>query len=159
MDRNYFLSYSQIVFLLLLSTIGKLNARVISSTGGESELLHYTDIKDTDQYPYVSDTFLQKSVVCGTNHHTENGDPQYNLFKYSLQNNFPIVNDWDFFLLTMTHIKSVFVWNKWRAISSDDYTEVLDIVKKVNRFYISSVKLIDGFKFIIKIPDKLNIIS
>lgn len=163
MDRNYFLSYSQVALILLLSIIGKLNGRIISSAVGRSELMRCTDIKDTDHSPYLSDTFSQKTVigaVCGSHHHTEkNDDFQYTVFEHSLQSNLPIANDRDFFLLSAKKINFVSVCNKWRKVNFAGHTDVLNVVKKVKRFYINSVKLIDGFKFIIKIPDKLNVIS
>ncbi len=159
MDRNYFLSYGQIAFLLLLSAIGKLNARIISAAESNFEWLRYTDIKDTDCYPYLSYTFPQDiggSVVCGSNHHTENDDDsQDTVFGHSLQSNFPIANDYNFFLLSMKDLKSVFSLNKWRALNSAGHTEALRVIKQVKWFSINSAKLIDGFKFIIKIPDKL----
>lgn len=163
MDRNYFLSYSQVALILLLSIIGKLNTSVISSAVGRSELLRWTDIKDTDHSLYFSDTFSQKTVstaVCSPNHHTEkNDDFQYIVFNQSLQSNLPIANDRGFFLRSTKDLKFVSVWNKWRIVNFGDHIDALNVAKKVKRFYINSVKLIDGFKFIIKIPDKLNVIS
>lgn len=163
LDRNYFLSYGQIAFLLLLSAIGKLNARIISAAECKSELLRYTDIKDTDCYPYLSCSFLQdtaSSVVCRSHHHVEDhGDSQDTVSGHSLHDNFPIATDYNFFLLPMKDFNSVFPLNKWRALNSVGHTEALSVIKQVKRFSINSAKLIDGFKFIIKIPDKLMIAS
>ncbi|WP_160135978.1 hypothetical protein [Chryseobacterium sp. c4a] len=163
MDRNYFLSYGQIAFLLLLSAIGKLNARIISATESKFELLRYTDIKDTDCYPYLSYSFLQDTVssaVYDFRHHIENhGDSQDTVFGNSLHDNFPIVTDYNFFLLPMKDLRSVFPLNKWRVLHSVGHIEVLSVIKQVKRFSINSARLIDGFKFIIKIPDKLMIAS
>lgn len=161
MDRNYFLSYGQIAFLLLLSAIGKLNARIISAAESKFELLHYTDIKDTDCYPYLSYSFSQDtagSVVCGPNHHIENhDDSQDTVLGHSLHGSIPIASNYSFFLLSMKDLKSVFPLNKWRTLNSAGHTEALRVIKQVKEFAINSVKLIDGFKFIIKIPDKLII--
>ncbi|WP_347217947.1 hypothetical protein [Chryseobacterium sp.] len=127
---------------------------------GKAEWLHYTDIKDSDLYPYLSDTFSQKpvsSLVCGADHHTErSGDSQFTIFENSLQSNSPTANDCNFFLLPIKDLKSVSVWNKWRVLSFAGHTDALIVIKQAKRFYFSSVKLIDGFKFIIKIPDKLS---
>lgn len=159
MDRNYFLSYGQIAFLLLLSAIGKLNASIVSATEGKHELLYYVDRADTDFYPNLSDTFSQKlisSLECGSYHLSNSNDYfSYTVFENSLQNHLPIFIDPDFFL-PMKDLKSVSVWNKWRILSAVGNTDVLSIIKPVKKFSTNSVKLIDGFKFIIKIPDKLT---
>ncbi|BAP33471.1 uncharacterized protein CHSO_4434 [Chryseobacterium sp. StRB126] len=138
--------------------IGKLNANIISLQVGKTDLLHYTDINDTDLYPYLFDTSSQElmsSLECSVYHHTNmNDDSPHTAFENSLQSNVPIVNDRNYFLLSMKGFKSIFVWNKWRMVNFAVHTDVLDIIKQVKRFYVNSVKLIDGFKFIIKIPDK-----
>lgn len=160
MDRNYFLSYGQIAFLLLLSAIGKLNASIISATESKHELLYYADIADTDFHPDLSDSFSQElmsSLKYDSCHHSNDDDGfPYIAFENSLQNNLPIFIDPDFFLLPMKDLKSISVWNKWRIVSSVGNTNVLGIIKPVKKFCINAVKLIDGFKFIIKIPDKLT---
>ncbi|MBP2616937.1 hypothetical protein [Chryseobacterium jejuense] len=159
LDRNYFLSYGQIAFLLLLSAIGKLNTNIMFVEVGKTELLHYTDINNTDLYPYLFGAFSQElvsSLECSVYHHANiNDDFPHTAFENSLQSNVPIVNGKNYFLLSMSELKSIFVWNKWRVVSFAVHTDVLGIIKQVKRFYINSVKLIDGFKFIIKIPDKL----
>ncbi|WP_250253795.1 hypothetical protein [Chryseobacterium sp. Marseille-Q3244] len=159
MDRNYILSYGQIAFLLLLLTIGKLNARIISATMGMSELLHCTDKKDTELYPHLYDAFSQEplsSVKCRPLHVKINADSQPIFLEHSLQSNLPMVNDRNFFLLPIKNLKSISVEYKWRIFNAAVHTEGLSIVEHIKNFYINSVKLIDGFKFIIKIPDKLN---
>ncbi|MGE8554697.1 MAG: hypothetical protein ACN6OB_12325 [Chryseobacterium jejuense] len=127
------------------------------------ESLHYTDSNDTNLYPYLSDTSSQELVSplgYSVYYHTRSIDDfQYIAFENSLQSNVPMVNDRDSFLLPMKDLKSISVLNKWRIINFAGHTDVLDIIKQVKRFYVNSVKLIDGFKFIIKIPDKLMSIS
>ncbi|PTT35047.1 hypothetical protein DBR28_12820 [Chryseobacterium sp. HMWF028] len=66
----------------------------------------------------------------------------------------------DFFNKTNTQlffhrdIKLVAIWNKW-SYSSLNYRENIFLAfEKTKKFYTNSIKLIDGFKFIIKIPDK-----
>lgn len=50
--------------------------------------------------------------------------------------------------------KLVAISNKW-SYSYQQYTEnVCPIFKGIKKFYSNSIKLVDGFKFIIKIPDK-----
>ncbi|WP_336964151.1 hypothetical protein [Chryseobacterium contaminans] len=160
MDRNYFLSYGQIVFLLLLSAIGKLNASIISATVNEPELLCHNDAADTDLYPYLSGIFSQKLVssldYMNSHHINYSDDVSYVAFENSLQNGLPVVNDKDFFLLPMKDLESIPTWHKWRSLSFAGQIDILSIIRQIKRFYISSVKLIDGFKFIIKIPDKLT---
>ncbi|WP_139166151.1 hypothetical protein [Chryseobacterium jejuense] len=123
------------------------------------QLLHYTDSNDTNLYPYLSDTFSQELVSplgFSVYRHTNiNDDFQYLAVENALQGNVPIVNDRDYFLLPVKDLKSISVLNKWRIINFADHSDVLGVIKQVKRFYVNSVKLIDGFKFIIKIPDKL----
>lgn len=163
MDRNYFLSYSQIVFLLLLSAVGKLNAKIISTTMSKSELVLHQDINATDLYLYLSDAFSKKSVNtvgCISHHHTiVNDDSHSAVFEHSLHKNFPVVSDQTFFLLSLQNLKSVAVWNKWRILSATGHIGVLSIFTQIKKFYINSIKLVDGFKFVIKIPDKCINIS
>lgn len=159
MDRNYFLSYSQIAILLLLSAIGKLNASIISPTVNRYELPHCKDIQNTQASPFLSHTLSQELTSCleyQSYHHINNSDDSpCTAFKNFLQSNIPIANDKDFFLLPMKDLDSISVWKKWRTLSAFGGADLQGIIKQVKCFYINSVKLIDGFKFIVKIPDKL----
>lgn len=159
MDRNYFLSYGQIVFLLLLSAIGRLNVSIISSIVGKTTLLHHTDIKNTDPYSSFSDTLSQRpaiSVRCNPYHYADANcnNLLHTVCEKYLQGNMPIVNGQDSFLLPI--MKSISVGYKWNIPGSLDYAHILNIIKLLKK-YIISVRLIDGFKFIIKIHDKLTI--
>lgn len=156
MDRNYFLSYGQIAFLLLLSAIGKLNARIISGTVGKSELRHYTDINGSDFNLHLSDTFSLELKNPVKDHHVKiSNDDQPAVFSF-IQDRLSIEKGKDTVLISMKSVKYVFVWSKGRVLSSAAHEELLGIIKQVKRFGISSVKWVDGFKFIIKIPDKLT---
>lgn len=145
-----------------MSAIGKLNARIISGTVGKPELSHYTDMIDSDFYPHLSDIRsqeLSRFVEYKVCHHTKfYGDHRYNVLEHSLQSNLPIANDRDFFLLFMKDLKSILVWKNWRMLSSVAHVDILNVIRPIKIFYVNSVKLGDGFKFIIKIPDKLTII-
>lgn len=129
---------------------------------GMSELLYYTDTTDTELYPHLYDTFSQESLSSVKYRHHEvkiNAHSQPIFLEHSLQSHLPTVNDWNFFLLPMKDLKSISVGNKWRIFNAGVHADVFNIVKQVKRFYVNSVKLIDGFQFIIKIPDKLNTVS
>ncbi|MEJ5105818.1 hypothetical protein [Chryseobacterium sp. MYb328] len=159
MDRNYFLSYGQIAFLLLLSTIGRLNARIISSTVSKPELFHRADITDSDFYLHLSDIFSQKSinsVSCRSAHHLKIND---NFQDAVLPGNIPFVNDQNFVLFSVKNLKFTSDWNKWRWANPVHHTNPVAIFEMVKTFDMNSFKLVDGFKFIIKIPDKLTVIT
>lgn len=158
MDRNYFLSYSQIAFLLLMSAIGKLNTRFVSVTmGSKFELLHYTDINKTGSHQLMENKKIQKNVNGKSYHHTKDDHTsQYIIFhNRTLQNNPPIINDKDFFLFSVENMKFISVQYKWREHYLSDNENTRMVFEKVKKFIINSFKLIDGFKCIIKIPDKL----
>ncbi|MEG0926455.1 hypothetical protein [Chryseobacterium sp.] len=157
MDRNYFLSYSQIAFLLLISAIGKLNTQFVSVTISKSELLHYTDINKTGSYQLTENKEIQKNMNVKPYHHTEDDDTfQYTEFHHpTLQNNSPIINDKDFFLFSVENMKFISIQYKWKEQYSGDSENTKDAFEKVKKFTFNSFKLIDGFRCIIKIPDKL----
>lgn len=130
---------------------------MISTTVYNPELQHQRDINESDLYPHLSDIFSQgqtSSLTYGSHHHKNIDDFPHTAVKNPLQNNLPIINDQDFFLLPMKDLESISIWNKWRLLNSVGYTGGVSIAKQLKKFYINSVKLIDGFKFIIKIPDK-----
>lgn len=155
MDRNYFLSYGQIAFLLLLSAIGKLNARIISGTVSKDELPHYTDINGPDLNLHLSDTFSLEFKNPVKDHHVKiSNDDQSAVFS-CIQDRLSIGKGKDTVLISVQSVKSVFVWSKWRTLSSAAHEDLLGFIKQVSRFWISSAKWVDGFEFIIKIPDKL----
>lgn len=151
MDRNYFLSYGHIAFLLLLSTIGKFNTGFISAAVGNTELLHYTGVNTTDLH---SHTYLQESIQDTNILQTDNG----RFYNHILQCNVPILRDRDFISCDINGFELISVW-KTRIQHAEYFGSTVLIFAKIKRFYINSFKLIDGFKFIIKIPDKLTTLS
>ncbi|MGE8434893.1 hypothetical protein [Chryseobacterium joostei] len=157
MDRNYFLSYGQIAFLLLISAMGNLNTGFVSVTIGKSELLHYIDINKTGSHQPMENENIQKNVNDSSYHHAKENDTfQYIVFHNRiLQNNPPIINDKDFFLFSVENMKFISVQYKWREqyLHGNENTRV--VFERVKKFSINSFKLIDGFRCIIKIPDKL----
>lgn len=101
MDRNYFLSYGQIAFLLLLSAIGKLNARIISGTVGKSELQHYTDINGSDFNLHLSATFSLELKNPVKDHHVKiSNDDQPAVFSF-IQDRLSIEKGKDTVLISM----------------------------------------------------------
>lgn len=157
MDRNYFLSYSQIAFLLLLSAVGKLNTRFVSVTVSKFELLHYIDINNTVSHHPVENIKIQKDVNSKSYHHKkDDGLFKYTVFRNNtLLNNLPNINDKDFFLFSAEKMKFISWQKKWRESYLDDKEKTETVFERVKKFNINSFTLIDGFRCIIKIPDKL----
>lgn len=167
MDRNYFLSYSQIAFLLLISAVGKLNARFISVTISKSELLHYTDGNNAGLYIQSTIAFSDQLIgnikaqnnMNGRFFHYNKAENkcQYTLFHNNIsKNNHPIFNDKDFFLFFAKNMDFLSIHYKWRELYSGGYQNAKIIFEKVKKFNIDSFRVMDGFKCIIKIPDKLS---
>ncbi|MGU3375345.1 hypothetical protein [Chryseobacterium sp. M5A1_1a] len=90
-------------------------------------------------------------------HHKEtDGKLQYTVFhNNTLQNNPPIINDKYFFLFSVTNMKFLSIQDKWKEQYSNDKENTKTIFDKVKKFNINSFRLMDGFRCIIKIPDKL----
>lgn len=166
MDRNYFLSYSQIAFLLLISAVGKLNSRFISVTMDKAEMLHWTDVNSRPLHLHSAIAFSNQSIgntevmenrSNRSYHHNEINDVQTVFHHTTLQSNLPTANDMDFFLFPTKEAKFISVWNKWRERHSVDAENTVKIFEKVKKFDVISFRLVDIFIFIIKIPDKLTI--
>lgn len=165
MDRNYFLSYGRIAFLLLLSTIGKLNARFISVTTSSSELLYCTDVKVSDLCLHLANAFSQElpgtmmvpgAVDCRSCHHEGiNHDSQQHAAPHNNQN-VPVVIDKDFYLFFTKDLMIIPIWNKWRQPESAWSKGNMIVLEKLNQFSMNFSKLVNGFRLIIKIPDKLS---
>ncbi|PKF74612.1 hypothetical protein CW752_08610 [Chryseobacterium sp. PMSZPI] len=71
------------------------------------------------------------------------------------QNNSPAIEDIDFFLTSLKDIRSAILWEKWMYLPLNNKDEIV-YWKENGKININSYSLIDGFKFIIKIPDKLE---
>ncbi len=149
MDRNYFLSYGhKITLLLLLAAVGKLNTKLISVMRTTPGLSYCTDIKNNLQscladvsVHLCSETKNDRAVASRLPADQKGTHVFYNK---NFQSHLPFFNP----------IKLVAISNKW-SYSYRQYREnVALIFKDVKKFYSNSIKLVDGFKFIIKIPDK-----
>ncbi|MEF9477180.1 hypothetical protein ACR1PO_06040 [Chryseobacterium sp. RRHN12] len=150
MDRNYFLSYShKIALLLLLVAVGKLNAKFIPVTMSKNVL------------PYCADIQTQRCLAGTSVRHWADGSVLHqsadqnsaNSLYIGSQHNFS--NDIYIRILFLKDIRTVV--NNYNLIYSYLFHKgnTFFTFKKAAKFHINSVKLIDGFKFIIKIPDKL----
>ncbi|ROI01167.1 hypothetical protein EGI16_18460 [Chryseobacterium sp. G0240] len=159
MDRNYFLSYGRIIaFLLLLPAIGKLNAKDISNTmDGLSETLHYTDIINQDLQTNKVNNFTLPAIVTGSDYQNRIGEICMHIdCKNDMQlKSFPIVDDNEFSVFFQKNISVVRAWNEWMGAVPIGHISAVLSLQKTNTFEIPSTGLVDGFKFIIKIPDKL----
>jgi hypothetical protein len=159
LDRNYFLAYShKLAFLLLLSAIA-LNTKFISVAIDNAELLYSTDMNNKLQ-PLPTCTPMQQPpegmhVLVNENdgdNHKGGGDCYSSISHYS----FPVTNsehfllsfpdDWNFTAVCYDKVSMDWMHNK----------NILTAFEKVEKFCINPSKLVDGFKFIIKIPDKLT---
>ncbi|MDQ1855694.1 hypothetical protein [Chryseobacterium sp. WLY505] len=150
MDRNYFLSYGgKITLLLLLAAVGKINTKLISVMRTKSELSCSTDSKN-----HLQGCLADVSVhLCAE---TKDNSSVLHCLP-SRQEKTPLSYDKDpqSILSFFNTIKSAAIPNKWRY-SYQKYKEQVGLTcKDINTFYSNSVKLVDGFKYIIKIPDKL----
>lgn len=159
MDRNYFLSYGhKITLLLLLAAVGKLNAKFIPATISKIELPYCTAVNN---HP-------QRCLADVSVHLSEGGNEvaaadklsavQIETFVFycnSQQYNFSIFNNNDLQSFLFRDIKFVAAWSKWTYSYSICKEYIFLTFNEVRKFYINPFKLVDGFKFIIKIPDKL----
>lgn len=70
------------------------------------------------------------------------------------QRNFLTVDNTNFFFLRTVPL--VPIWGKWTNPSTLDSTGTIAVFEKIKIFHTNFLKLVDGFQFIIKIPDKLT---
>ncbi|PRB86928.1 hypothetical protein CQ022_11955 [Chryseobacterium culicis] len=159
MDRNYFLSYGhKITLLLLLAAVGKINTKFISVKMIKPELSYRTDINNYLQ-PYLADVSIH---LCAEteNHSTAISKlavyqkETYVFYDKDSQYNLCFFNNTHLHISFPANIKLVALSNTW-SHSYRNYKENIFLAfKEVKKFYSNSIKLVDGFKFIIKIPDK-----
>ncbi|WP_278352478.1 hypothetical protein [Chryseobacterium gleum] len=152
MDRNYFLSYShKIILLLLLVAVGKLNVKLISVTDGKDVLLYCEDIHtqrcitDVSVHHGVDGSVLHKSA----DHNSVNSLCSGSQHHLSLSNH--LFTE----ILLIKNIKTITNHNDLIFLHLFGRRNIFFNFKEWGNFHINSVRLIDGFKFIIKIPDKL----
>ncbi|QXU47522.1 hypothetical protein KYG33_11885 [Chryseobacterium sp. D764] len=160
MDRNYFLSYGhKITLLLLLAAIGKLNAKFIPDTMSKAQLRYCTAINNhpqgclADVSVYLSEA---GNDVAAANKLSAAQNETFAFYCNSLQYNFSFFNNSNLQFFLLRDIKFVAVWANWYYDSFSICKEHMFLTfKEFRKFNASSFKLVDGFKFIIKIPDKL----
>ncbi|WP_124534780.1 hypothetical protein [Chryseobacterium sp. KBW03] len=159
MDRNYFLSCGhKIAILLLMAAVGKLNAKFISVAMGKSELPYRTDINSYLQQCLASASVHQwpaegKNLV-EVNERSVDQKQSNRFYSIPSQYNFLSFNDSHIQIVFLRDIKFVAGWNKWGHSYSINKEYALPAFKEAKEFYTNSFKLIEGFKFLIKIPDK-----
>lgn len=128
---------------------------------GISQLLHPIDINDSDLYLHLPFTLPQdsmSSLECRSHHHGEiNHDFQHITFEFMVPVNMPKVNEVKFTLFSIGSILYFPVWNKWKVFNVSLHTGYITVFEKLKKLYVHSFKWVDGFKFIIKIPDKPTI--
>ncbi|MGN7864583.1 hypothetical protein [Chryseobacterium sp. 22458] len=160
LDRNYFLSYGhKFALILLLTAIGKLNTKFISVVTDKADLLQYTDVNNHLQLQLAGVSIHPSmSTINMANVLDNEKDNQYTqgcvdrIFNYK----FPfIVNSKDFSPSFLNDIELLTVTYEWYSLHAIYNKYILTKFEKIKKFYINSCKLVDGFKFIIKIPDKL----
>ncbi|MDR3025833.1 hypothetical protein [Chryseobacterium sp.] len=159
MDRNYFLSYGhKITLLLLLVAVGKLNAKFIPGTISMTESPYCTAINN---HP-------QRCLADASVHLTEAGNDltaanklsavqneTFAFYSNSKQHSFSFFNNSSIHLFLLRDIRSATVWIQWAFSHSVCKEYIFLTFNEVRKFCVNSFKLVDGFKFIIKIPDKL----
>jgi len=153
LDRNYFLSYSHnIVLLLLLVAVGKLNVKLISVTDGKDVLLHCADIH------------TQRCITDVPVHHWADGSVLHKSADHNSVNSLCLCSQHDLFL-SNNLFTQIFLIKNIKTIANHKGLIFLYLFQKQNiffsfkefrNFHINSVRLIKGFTFVIKIPDKLS---
>ena len=153
MERNYFLSYGhKITLLLLLAAVGKINAKFIPVVMSKTGLLYCTAINNHPQR-CLADVSVHLSEAGNKMSAVQNG--AYAFCSSSPHHNFPFFNHKSIQSFFFRDIQFVAVWSKWTNSYPGSRENIFLIFNEVQKFYINSLKLVDGFKFIIKIPDKI----
>lgn len=159
MDRNYFLSYGhKITLLLLLAAVGKINAKFISVKMIKPELSYRTDITNYLQ-PCLADVSIHlcaetENQLAATGKLPVYQKEAYVFYDKDFQYNLCFFKNTHLHISFPGNIKLITISNTW-SHSYRNYKENIFLAfKEVKKFYSNSIKLVDGFKFIIKIPDK-----
>ncbi|WP_288447391.1 hypothetical protein [uncultured Chryseobacterium sp.] len=160
MDRNYFLSYGhKITLLLLLAAVGKLNAKFISVMT-KPALSCATDINNhlqrcsADVSIYLfSDADNQNLYAVSKTSAVQN--KVHSLYFKNCGCPLNFFNNSHLQKLLQRESKLVTIQNRRNNLSLTSPSDTFPLLEEVKKLYTNSVKLIDGFKFIVKIPDKL----
>ena len=157
MDRNYFLSYGhKITLLLLMAAVGKLNAKFITGTIGKTELSYCAVINNHPQRCLADVSVYLSEAGNDLKAANKLSAVQNEVFAFycnSHQYNFSFFKNNDLQLFLLRNIRFASVW----AFSYSVCKEYIFLTfnNEARKFCVNPCKLVDGFKFIIKIPDKL----
>ncbi|AYZ13861.1 hypothetical protein EGY05_18780 [Chryseobacterium arthrosphaerae] len=159
MDRNYFLSYGhKVALILLLAAIGKLNAKLISVAANKAELLYYTDVNNALHFDPAGVSIhhvKSRNTPSGTAQDGNDHKSSHKIHHYIIRNSYPSIDGKYSFLSCLKTFKCMTVWYKWSLFYFVN-SQGLNPFDETKKFCINPFKLIDGFKLIIKIPDKLS---
>ncbi|WP_414844154.1 hypothetical protein [Chryseobacterium sp. IT-36CA2] len=162
MDRNYFLSYGhKITLILLLAAVGKLNAKFISVTMTKPELSYCTDINNHLQRCLADVsihlcTKAENNDLVAVNKESADQNKAHLLYCSDYQYNTRFFKKKNIQISFPGNIKFVAIRNKKNHLFLSCKENTFLVFNEVQNFYTNSIKLVDGFKFIIKIPDKPN---
>ncbi|PWN59039.1 hypothetical protein [Chryseobacterium viscerum] len=141
-----------------MTAVGKLNAKFISVAMGKPELPYCTDINSYLQQCLASTSVHQWSAeerdLIKVNERSADQKQSNRFYSIPSQYNFLSFSDSHIQIVFLRDIKFVAAWNKWGDLYSIYKEDTLPAFKEIKEFYTNSFKLIDGFKFLIKIPDK-----
>lgn len=159
MDRNYFLSYGhKVALILLLAAMAKLNAKLISVAANKAELLYCTDINDGLHFGPAGVSIHHvktRNTSSGTVQDGNDHKSSHKIHHYIIKNSYPSIDGKYFFLSCLKKFKCMTLWYKLSFFHLV-HSQGLNQFDKTRMFCLNPFKLIDGFKLIIKIPDKLS---
>jgi hypothetical protein len=141
-----------------MAAVGKLNAKFISVAMSKPELPYHTDINSYLQQCLASASVHQWSAegrnLIEANEQSADQKQSNRFYSIPSQSNFLSFNDSHIQIVFLRDIKFVAAWNKWVGSYSINKEYALPALKDIKEFFTNSFKLVDGFKFLIKIPDK-----
>ncbi|WP_213277150.1 hypothetical protein [Chryseobacterium indologenes] len=138
-----------------MAAVGKLNAKFIAGTIGKTELPYCTVINNHPQrcLADVSDYLSEAgNDLTAANKLSAVQNEVFAFYCNSHQYNFSFFKNNDLQLFLLRNIRFASVWTFSYSVCKE-YIFLAFI--EVRKFCINPFKLVDGFKFIIKIPDKL----
>jgi hypothetical protein len=138
-----------------MAAVGKLNAKFITGTIGKTELPYCTVINNhpqrclADVSVYLSEA---GNDLTAANKLSAVQNEVFAFYCNSHQYNFSFFKNNDLQLFLLRNIGFASVWTFSDSVCKE---YIFLTFNEVCKFCVSPFKLIDGFKFIIKIPDKL----
>ena len=138
-----------------MAAVGKLNAEFITGTMGKSELSYCTVINNQPQR-CLDDVSVYLSEagndLTAANKLSAVQNEVFAFYCNSHQYNFSFFKNNDLQLFLPRNIRFASVWTFSCSVCKEYIFLTFNAVRK---FCVNPFKLVDGFKFIIKIPDKL----